>query len=192
MSFTVLAFILIVARLAAASDQSYKLILRSANGSSETHHAVFSDFTSGVNFCGPCMNHGHLNDHLQSWEFTTRGFSEKAIVDLRFYADADCKSEYNELSNINDFDRVRTYLVSQGRVNGTGKITVGLAFWLYPTGLHGPFHVNDAGVVVEHGTLITLERGALFEEAFSRVKASFRVDGIAHEHIAAPSSSSGL
>lgn len=46
-------------------------------------------------------------------------------------------SSIDEISNAEDFAAVRRYITSKGVVGATGRTTVGLVFWLYPTGLHG-------------------------------------------------------
>ena len=94
-------------------------------------------------------------------------------------------SSIDEISNAEDFAAVRRYITSKGVVGATGRTTVGLVFWLYPTGLHGPYHVSDERVVEQHGVLITMEPGVLIREAVQEVRGSFRTDGIAHKHIVA-------
>jgi len=64
-------------------------------------------------------------------------------------------SSIDEISNAEDFAAVGRYITSKGAVGATGRTTVGLMFWLYPTGLHGPHHVSSEGVVEQHGVLIT-------------------------------------
>lgn len=96
----------------------------------------------------------------------------------------------DEISNIEDFRGVHDYIFNRGRVNltpKTGRTKMGLIFWVYPTGLHGPFHLvdeEDAGKgVVEHGLLVTTEEGVEVEEAVRKVRKAFRTNGLAHEHI---------
>ncbi|KAF7430380.1 hypothetical protein PC9H_006085 [Pleurotus ostreatus] len=92
---------------------------------------------------------------------------------------------FDEISDADNFSAVETYMASHGRVNEAGQITAGFAFWLYPTGKNGPFHLAEDGTVKKHGTLITVERGATMRDAMERVRASVNQDEVTHEHIAA-------
>lgn len=92
---------------------------------------------------------------------------------------------FDEISDADDFSAVEKYMTSQGRVNEAGQITAGFAFWLYPTGMYGPFHLAEDGTVKKHGTLITVERGASIRDAMERVRASVSQDAVRHEHVAA-------
>lgn len=92
---------------------------------------------------------------------------------------------FDEISDADNFSAVESYMASRGRVNEAGQITAGFAFWLYPTGMYGPFHLADDGTVKKHGTLITVERGATIRDAMERVRASVSHDTVTHEHIAA-------
>lgn len=92
----------------------------------------------------------------------------------------------DELSNIKNFTGVETYIRREGHVDSqTGKLQSGVIFWLYPTGLHGPYHETREGEIAHHGTLITIEPGASFDDAFAKVKNGVRLSGIGHLHVAA-------
>jgi len=92
----------------------------------------------------------------------------------------------DEISNIENFSGVETYIRREGHVDAqTGKLQSGVMFWLYPTGLHGPFHETQEGDIDHHGTLVTIERGASFDDAFAKTKNGLRLRGIGHLHIAA-------
>ncbi|KAI0065758.1 hypothetical protein BV25DRAFT_1592321 [Artomyces pyxidatus] len=91
----------------------------------------------------------------------------------------------DEISNADDYSAVERYISGQGRADKTGRTRFGLIFWLYPTGMRGPYHETDEGKIEQHGTLITVEPGILVEEAVVKVEAALREDGIAHEHVAA-------
>lgn len=92
----------------------------------------------------------------------------------------------DELSNIENFTGVETYIRREGHVDSqTGKLQSGVIFWLYPTGLHGPYHETREGEIAHHGTLITIEPGASFDDAFAKVKNGVRLSGIGHLHVAA-------
>ncbi|EIM90717.1 uncharacterized protein STEHIDRAFT_144288 [Stereum hirsutum FP-91666 SS1] len=88
----------------------------------------------------------------------------------------------DELSDAENHTAVERYLNSEGKVDERGRTTAGVMFWLYPTGLKGPYHVTDEGKTEQHGTLITVESGVLVEETMRKLK-EVKVDGIAHEHI---------
>ncbi|KIM44137.1 hypothetical protein M413DRAFT_443181 [Hebeloma cylindrosporum] len=91
----------------------------------------------------------------------------------------------DELSNIENFTSVETYIRRRGHVDSqTGKLQSGVMFWLYPTGLHGPYHETQEGEIAHHGTLITIEPGVSFEDAFEKAKDGLRLSGIGHLHIA--------
>jgi len=90
----------------------------------------------------------------------------------------------DELSNIENFTTVETYIRREGHVDSqTGKLQSGVIFWLYPTGLHGPYHETREGEIAHHGTLITIEPGASFDDAFAKVKNGVRLSGIGHLHV---------
>ena len=90
----------------------------------------------------------------------------------------------DEISDADDYVAVGRYVRTMGKVDETGKTTVGVSFWLYPTDLHGPYHVTDAGEVKQHGTLVTIQSGAVVGDVIEKAKASLKMDGITHEHIA--------
>ena len=92
----------------------------------------------------------------------------------------------DKISSGDDFSAVERYIRSAGRVNtNTHKTTTGAMFWLYPTGLYGPYHENENGQVEKHGTLVTVEKGVDLNEAVWKVKRGLIVDGIGHLHLAA-------
>ncbi|TFY76547.1 hypothetical protein EWM64_g7464 [Hericium alpestre] len=121
------------------------------------------------------------NEEIQQrWPFTTArstGTEHQDLLAALLTADT-----LDEISNADDYDAVARYIRSQGRVDVTGKIICGLAFWLYPTGLYGPYHEVQGGIH-KYGTLITVEPGALLDDAMARIKSALRQDGIAHEHV---------
>lgn len=93
-------------------------------------------------------------------------------------------STLDEISNADDFASVEDYIRNQGRVDGSGKTTWGLMFWLYPTGMRGPFHESREEEIELHGTLITIERGASLTDAVAKAREGLRLRGIGHLHIA--------
>src|SRR5258708_26994924 len=52
-------------------------------------------------------------------------------------------SAFDEISNADDYASVQRYVKSQGRAGNSGKTTLGLVFWIYPTGLYGPYHETE-------------------------------------------------
>ncbi|KZT09790.1 uncharacterized protein LAESUDRAFT_722764 [Laetiporus sulphureus 93-53] len=93
---------------------------------------------------------------------------------------------FDEISNVEDFGGVRDYIVGEGRPDAEGRLAFkGLAFWVYPTGLHGPFHETEEGTIERHGLLVTIERRAKVEDAMRRIREEFSINGIGHVHIAA-------
>ena len=90
----------------------------------------------------------------------------------------------DEISNAEDFAAVERYISGHGRADGSGKTTVGLAFWLYPTGLYGPYHESREEEIELHGTLVTVERGADVAQAVAKTREGLRLRGIGHLHIA--------
>ncbi|PCH38904.1 hypothetical protein WOLCODRAFT_158435 [Wolfiporia cocos MD-104 SS10] len=89
----------------------------------------------------------------------------------------------DEISNIEDFEGVERYLTGSGRASADGRIKFGLVFWLYPTGMYGPYHITEEGEVKRHGTLMTVEPGARISTVMERARAALRTEGIGHEHI---------
>lgn len=93
-------------------------------------------------------------------------------------------SQLDEVSNAEDFEAVNRHIRGRGHTHETGKIQSGLAFWLYPTGLYGPYHVDEeSGEVKKHGELITIELGVDVGYACRRARAALRTEGIGHTHI---------
>ncbi|TFK54353.1 hypothetical protein OE88DRAFT_1654990 [Heliocybe sulcata] len=92
---------------------------------------------------------------------------------------------FDEISNAEDFAGMEDYIRYKGRAGPNGERTTdSFAFWLYPTGLHGPWQDLGSGEVIKHGELITVERGVDIQYALRRVKEVLREDGIGHTHIA--------
>ena len=91
-------------------------------------------------------------------------------------------STFDEISNIDDYATVRAYVASTGRANDSGMTTVGIVFWVYPTGLHGPYHETDDGQIEQHGVLLTVEAGAPVAEVVETARARL-TSAIVHAHI---------
>ncbi|PPQ77860.1 hypothetical protein CVT25_015356 [Psilocybe cyanescens] len=100
----------------------------------------------------------------------------------------------DEISTAEDFAAVERYIRNQGRVDGAGRTTCGVMFWVYPTGMRGPYHVGSleqdpeegdeqGGEVKTHGMLVTVERGAALSDALATIKLEHRLSGISHVHI---------
>ena len=69
-------------------------------------------------------------------------------------------------------------------MDDSGKTTVGVVFWVYPTGLHGPYHETKDRQIKQHGVLLTIEPGVSVAEVVSKARAGLRDDVIiVHEHI---------
>ena len=81
-------------------------------------------------------------------------------------------STFDEISNADDFTAVEGYIQNQGRVDDSGKTTVGLVFWVYPTGLHGPYHETEDRQIKQHGVLLTVEPGVSVAEVVSRARGA--------------------
>ena len=77
-------------------------------------------------------------------------------------------STFDEISNIDDYATVQAYAASAGRANDSGMTTVGIVFWVYPTGLHGPYHETDDGQIEQHGVVLTIEAGAPVAEEWKQ------------------------
>jgi len=90
----------------------------------------------------------------------------------------------DELSNAEDFSAVEGYIRNTGRVDSSSKTTIGLLFWVYPTGLHGPYHETQEAEIEQHGTLVTVESGASSTDALAKIKRGFNLSGIGHVHVA--------
>lgn len=105
----------------------------------------------------------------------------------------------DELSSADAYAAIASYVRSQGRSSPSPDstsehTTVGLTFWVYPTGLKGPYHVTDEGEVRKHGVLMTVERGASVDEVVRRAREALeRLEaegeeggkgGVGHEHVA--------
>ena len=92
-------------------------------------------------------------------------------------------SNFDEISNADDFIAVHNYVKSQGRVDDSGKTTVGLTFWVYPTGLHGPYHETEDHQIKQHGVFLTAEPGVSVTQVVEAARARLEGDKILHEHI---------
>ncbi|TCD62548.1 hypothetical protein EIP91_006753 [Steccherinum ochraceum] len=99
----------------------------------------------------------------------------------------------DELSSADAYAAIASYVRTQGRSTSTSTpehTTVGLTFWVYPTGLKGPYHVTDEGEVKQHGVLMTVERGASVDEVVRRAREALEgvialdEGGVGHEHVA--------
>lgn len=90
---------------------------------------------------------------------------------------------FDEISNIDDFTGIRDYVRNRGRVDDSGTTTIGLVFWVYPTGLHGPYHEKEDGQIQQHGILLTIEEGASVARVVETVRACMPSDTIVHVHI---------
>jgi hypothetical protein len=89
----------------------------------------------------------------------------------------------DEISNANDFAAVQNYVKYQAKADVFGRTTVGLVFWVYPTGLYGPYHQTEDHRIKQHGILLTVEPGALVADVVNTARAGL-VDGvIVHHHI---------
>ncbi|OAX35657.1 hypothetical protein K503DRAFT_773234, partial [Rhizopogon vinicolor AM-OR11-026] len=78
----------------------------------------------------------------------------------------------DEIPDANDLD-------SKGVVdNSVGRTQLGVAFWLYLSGLHGPYHDLEGGAVERHGTLITAEAGVNLNEFTSELRNRLTKNGV--------------
>ena len=91
----------------------------------------------------------------------------------------------DEISNAED--AIEEYIRATGHVDGAGRLQTGVTFWVYPTGGKGPYEETESGEILKHGLLLTVERGALLEDAVHRAESVLLATGpgIAHEHVAA-------
>lgn len=96
----------------------------------------------------------------------------------------------DEISTAENFGAVERYIRNQGRLDSAGRTTSGLMFWVYPTGMRGPYHIGslgqdeeERGEVTTHGLLVTVERGAALSDAVATIRLEFRMSGISHVHI---------
>ena len=94
-------------------------------------------------------------------------------------------STFDEISNADDYAGVQRYVKAQGRADDLGKTTVGLVFWVYPTGLYGPYHETEYHQIKQHGVLLTVEPGVSVAEVVKRAKEGLKDDVIVHEHVSA-------
>jgi hypothetical protein len=127
-----------------------------------------------------------MTDASKQYPFTIAQSAEVSTNSSVLLAAILAAGSLDELSNIENFAGVETYIRREGHVDSqTGKLQSGIMFWLYPTGLHGPYHETQGGEIAHHGTLITIELGASFDDVFTKVKNGLRLSGIGHLHIAA-------
>ncbi|EIN13469.1 hypothetical protein PUNSTDRAFT_129151 [Punctularia strigosozonata HHB-11173 SS5] len=91
-------------------------------------------------------------------------------------------ADFDEISSADDFNAVKEYISGRGAINQLGLTTVGLTFWVYPTGLHGPYHITDEGNVEEHGLLLTVESGVAVGDIVEHARAGLK-ETLVHEHI---------
>jgi len=126
-----------------------------------------------------------MSDISKQYPFTIAQSVEGSTNSSILLASILAAGSLDELSNSENFTAVETYIRREGHVDSqTGKLQSGVIFWLYPTGLHGPYHETREGEIAHHGTLITIERGASFDDAFAKVKNGVRLSGIGHLHVA--------
>ncbi|RXW21429.1 hypothetical protein EST38_g4436 [Candolleomyces aberdarensis] len=79
---------------------------------------------------------------------------------------------------------IEPYIRGRGFVDrNSNRTRCGVIFWLYPTGLHGPYRTDENGELRQHGTLITIEPGADVNEAAQQARQALRRSGIGHVHI---------
>ncbi|KAF9039303.1 hypothetical protein BJ165DRAFT_1407506 [Panaeolus papilionaceus] len=119
----------------------------------------------------------------QEFPFTeaqSTGLTHRALLASVLASDA-----LDEISNGEDFEAVERYFRNQGLADSDGKIIRGMMFWIYPTGLHGPYHKSEKGTIEQHGTLMTVARGATVAEAMIAARRGFTEDGTSHVHVPA-------
>ncbi|KAF5389087.1 hypothetical protein D9757_004952 [Collybiopsis confluens] len=121
-----------------------------------------------------------LNSAVKPWPFSVARSTGSENRDL-LHALL-CSSVIDEISNVDDYDAVRSYAIHQGKVDASGKIAIGLIFWVYPTTLCGPYHENERHEMERHGVLLTVEPGTSVEEVVRRAK-DVQYHDIVHEHI---------
>ncbi|KAJ8516674.1 hypothetical protein ONZ45_g6026 [Pleurotus djamor] len=92
--------------------------------------------------------------------------------------------KFDEISDVDDFTAVKDYVNNQGKADENGRTTVGLAFWVYPTGMHGPYHEASPGQFEEHGLLLTVEPGVTADKVVERVRIT-RGNLLKHKHVRA-------
>jgi hypothetical protein len=127
-----------------------------------------------------------MTDTFKQYPFTIAQSAEESTNSSVLLASILAAGSLDELSNSESFAAVETYIRREGHVDSqTGELQSGVMFWLYPTGLHGPYHETREGEIAHHGTLITIERRASFDDALAKVKNGVRLSGIGHLHIAA-------
>ncbi|KZT02319.1 uncharacterized protein LAESUDRAFT_413090 [Laetiporus sulphureus 93-53] len=120
-----------------------------------------------------------INPFAHQYPFTeARSTSIDSATLLAALLASEC---FDEISNVEDFGSVRDYIVGHGRSDADGR----LAFWVYSTGLHGPFHETEEGTIERHGLLVTIERRAKVQDAMRRIREESSIGGIGHVHIAA-------
>jgi hypothetical protein len=120
------------------------------------------------------------SNNQRSWPFSnarSTGEENQGVLDCLLATNA-----LDEISSAADFIAVKEYVEGKGRVDETGKTTVGTIFWVYPTGLDGPYHKEEDGRVRRHGVLFTVEASASVEEVVNRARLSLW-DTIFHEHV---------
>ncbi|KIJ67356.1 hypothetical protein HYDPIDRAFT_84836 [Hydnomerulius pinastri MD-312] len=100
--------------------------------------------------------------------------------------------DIDEISDAEDFASVGNYVNGIGH-SSRGKTAVGLVFWLYPTGLHGPTRKLEDGTIEYHGILVTVEPGVDVKEIIDGLRNRLTkvggqkvpMEGIGHHHFAA-------
>ncbi|OJA17530.1 hypothetical protein AZE42_12833 [Rhizopogon vesiculosus] len=131
------------------------------------------------------------SETIRTWPFTAARSTASDCSDLLTALLA--TNVLDEIPDANDLDSVEKYIRMKGVVdNSVGRTQLGVAFWLYPSGLHGPYHDLEGGAVERHGTLITVEAGVVVNEFTSELRNRLTKNGvyygprdeITHEHFA--------
>ncbi|KAJ3776114.1 hypothetical protein FB446DRAFT_785392 [Lentinula raphanica] len=102
--------------------------------------------------------------------------------------------DLDEISTAEEYTAIRNYVFNQHQSRSKGKRTQaerGSIFWVYPTGMFGPFHRDesdetgggDGQVIRYHGLLLTVEPDVLPEEVVERVRVGLQDGRIRHEHV---------
>jgi hypothetical protein len=98
---------------------------------------------------------------------------------------------FDEISDADDFASVEEEIRVKGYAtkDSGGRTQKGVVFWLYPTGLYGPYHLLEDGTPECHGMLVTVEPGVHMQEVVSEMKKRLTTNGvysppsgITHEH----------
>jgi len=126
----------------------------------------------------------------RKWPFTAARSTASECSDL--LAALLATNAFDEISDADDLQAVEDQIERRGFVD-RGRTRGGLVFWLYSTGLYGPYHDLEGGAVERHGILVTVEAGVEVKEFMSELRNRLTKngvyhgpkDGITHEHFAA-------